>query len=214
MAYVPLTTVNSGDDILTTWGNQVKDNFGAGVPDIFTTKGDSAYASGADVAGRLAVGSDFQIVHAKASATLGVEYSSGYFALVTAGAQSIPDNTDTKITTYSASIDTYSLLDAANSRLTIPVSTPSRYYIVTAYGEFALHATASKYRQIQVKKNGSAMASQTTVQESTGLLPMKLCVASFPILLDATDYVEMWCLHQAGTAINISNISFGLFMIR
>lgn len=214
MAYVPLSPIASGDTILATWGNQVKDNFAAGVPDIFTTKGDIAVASGVDVAGRLGIGSDFQVAHAKASATLGIEYSSGYFALATAGAQSIPDNTHTKVTTFTASIDTYSLLDVANSRFTIPVSTPSRYYTVVCYGDFDAHATAGKYRDIQVRKNGSAIATQSGNQETTGGLPTKIIAVSFPLLLDATNYVEMWCLHQAGTAINISNISFGLFMIR
>jgi len=215
MAYVPLASIASGDTIVTTWGNQVKDNFAAGVPDIFTTKGDIAVASGADAAGRLAIGSDFQIAHAKASATLGAEYSSGVFALATSGAQSIPDNAETKVQIASASVDTYSMLDATNFRLTIPAAFPaSRYYIVIAYGEFALHATAGKIRQVQVRKNGSVITAQTATQEVGGGLSTRITAVSYPLILSATDYVEMWAFHQAGAGLNISDNSLGLYMIR
>lgn len=213
MAYVPLTTVADGDTILTAWGNQVKDNFAAGVPDIFTTKGDVAVASGADVAGRLAVGSDFQIVHAKASATLGAEYSSGVYAIATSGAQSISDNTNTKVQIATAVSDTYSMLDAANFRLTIPVGWPTRYYLVTIAGTFAAHATSSKYRDIQILKNGGGVVKVSNVQEASGTLATYLTV-SFPISLGATEYVEMWCLQQTTTSINISSNTLSLFMIR
>lgn len=57
MAYTPLSTVATGD--LWTAANHntyVKDNFAAGVPDLFTTAGDTVYASGADAAARLAIG--------------------------------------------------------------------------------------------------------------------------------------------------------------
>ncbi len=55
----------------------VRDNFRAGVPDIFTTKGDLAVASGADAAGRLGVGSDGQILVADSGETLGVRWGNG-----------------------------------------------------------------------------------------------------------------------------------------
>lgn len=42
----------------------IKDNFAAGVPDIFTTKGDLAIATAADAAARLAVGTNGQVLTA------------------------------------------------------------------------------------------------------------------------------------------------------
>lgn len=212
MAYVPLTPISNGDTIATAWGNQVKDNFAAGVPDIFTTKGDIAVASAADAAGRVGVGTNFQIVHAMSSATLGIEYSSGIYAVVTASSQSIADNTHTKITTLTATSDVYSLLDVANSRFVIPVGMPGRYYIVTAYGEYAAHATGGKYRDLQIR--GAITIKQSSVQETTGTLANHISIASPPMFLSVGDTVELWTLHQAGTSLNISNIYFGLFMIR
>lgn len=214
MAYVPLSTISDGNTILTSWGNQVKDNFAAGVPDIFTTKGDMVIASGNDAAGRLGVGSDFQITHAKASATLGVEYSSGVYAVATGIAQSIPDNTNTKVTIATAVSDVYSLLDAANNRFTIPVGWATRYYIIVCYGQFAAHATANKYRDVQARKNGASVSMQSATQEASGSLPVPLTCSSIPVALSAGDYVEMWCLQQTTTSINISSNTLGLFMIR
>jgi len=47
------------DDVLTAADmDQIRENFQAGVPDIFTTKGDLAGATGANAAARLAVGAN------------------------------------------------------------------------------------------------------------------------------------------------------------
>lgn len=77
MAYNPVPTVTTGD--LWTASNHntyIRDNFAAGVPDIFEAKGDIAVASGANAAGRLPVGSNGQILMADSSRTLGVKWGS------------------------------------------------------------------------------------------------------------------------------------------
>ena len=56
MGYVDIGDVADEGTIETTWGDQVRANFQAGVPDIFTTEGDVAIATGADAATRLAAG--------------------------------------------------------------------------------------------------------------------------------------------------------------
>jgi hypothetical protein len=58
MAYSAVPTVTTGD----TWSaanhnTYIRDNFAAGVPDIFTAAGDLAYASAANAAAPLAIGS-------------------------------------------------------------------------------------------------------------------------------------------------------------
>lgn len=214
MAYVPLSTVGSGDTITTAWGNQVKDNFAAGVPDIFTTKGDIAIASGADAAARLAVGSDFQITHAKATATLGIEYSSGVLSVATrAAAQSINDNSMTKVELSAATSDTYSMFDGTNFRLTVPVGFPTRYYIVSAAGYFAGHATADGSRQIEIRINGATHTRNSSVQ-SSGSLTCGLAVVTPPLAIAAGSYVEVWVYQNSGGALNWSDTQFGLSMIR
>lgn len=76
MAYTAVPTVATGD--LWTAANHnayIKDNFAAGVPDIFTTKGDLAVASGADAAGRLGVGSNGQLLTADSVEALGMKWA-------------------------------------------------------------------------------------------------------------------------------------------
>jgi len=78
MAYSPLPTVNTGDPWTAANHNTyIRDNFAAGVPDIFTTKGDLAVASGADAASRLGAGADYAVLMARAGASLGVEWKRG-----------------------------------------------------------------------------------------------------------------------------------------
>jgi hypothetical protein len=56
MAYTAIPTITTGDVATAAWGNTyLKDNFAAGVPDIFTTDGDMAVGTGANAAERVAV---------------------------------------------------------------------------------------------------------------------------------------------------------------
>lgn len=77
MAYTPVPSVSTGDTWSASQHNTyVRDNFAAGVPDIFTTKGDLAVATAADTAARLAVGSTGAILVADSAAAAGVRWSS------------------------------------------------------------------------------------------------------------------------------------------
>jgi len=98
-AYTPVPTVNTGD--LWTAANHntyIRDNFAAGVPDIFTTKGDLALASGADAAGRLGVGADYTVLGALASETLGLKWLPSYRALIPGVASALAQFETTSIT--------------------------------------------------------------------------------------------------------------------
>jgi hypothetical protein len=77
MAYSPVPTVTTGD----TWSaanhnTYIRDNFAAGVPDIFTAAGDLPYATAANAAAALAIGAAGQVLKVNASGTL-PEWSSG-----------------------------------------------------------------------------------------------------------------------------------------
>jgi len=55
MAYTVIPTITTGDVATAAWGNtHLKDNFAAGVPDIFTTDGDAAVADASNSAVRIA----------------------------------------------------------------------------------------------------------------------------------------------------------------
>jgi hypothetical protein len=75
MAYTTVPTVASGD--LWTAANHntyIRDNFAAGVPAIFSAKGDLAVASGLQTAGRLAVGVEGTALLADPSQPLGLRW--------------------------------------------------------------------------------------------------------------------------------------------
>jgi len=56
MAYTVIPTITTGDVATASWGNTyLKNNFAAGVPDIFTTDGDMAVATGSNAAERVSV---------------------------------------------------------------------------------------------------------------------------------------------------------------
>ena len=56
MAYSAVPTITTGDVATASWGNTyIKDNFAAGVPDLFTTDGDVAVGTGANAAERVAL---------------------------------------------------------------------------------------------------------------------------------------------------------------
>lgn len=214
MAYVALTTVTTGTPIATSWGNQVKDNFAAGVPDIFTTKGDLAAATAADAAARVAVGTNYQILESLSTATAGIAWGGGvYCAAAKSAAQSINDNTLTKVAVATAVSDPYSMLDAVNNRLTIPVGFPTRYYIVVASGYFAGHATADANRQIEITTAAGTIARNSAPQPS-GTLTVGLCVTTPPYALAAGNYVEVYVQQNSGGSLNWTDTRFGLFMIR
>lgn len=76
MAYNAVPTVATGDAWTATYHNTyIRDNFAAGVPDIFTTKGDIAAASAADVAQRVGVGSNGQVLTADSLQAAGVKWA-------------------------------------------------------------------------------------------------------------------------------------------
>lgn len=75
MSYSPLPSKNEGDQITHTDWNQIADNFEAGVPAIFTTKGDLAVGIGVDSASRQPVGTNGQLLTADSSQSTGMKWS-------------------------------------------------------------------------------------------------------------------------------------------
>jgi len=76
MSYTPVKTVTDG----MAWTAKdcniyFRDNFAAGVPDIFTTKGDLAVASDSDAAGRLGIGTNGKILTADSVESLGAKWA-------------------------------------------------------------------------------------------------------------------------------------------
>lgn len=90
MAYTPVPTVATNDLWTATQHNTyIRDNFAASVPDIFTTKGDIAVATGADVAVRLAVGGEGAVLVADSVQSTGIRWSNTNKTAVSGAAISV-----------------------------------------------------------------------------------------------------------------------------
>lgn len=75
MAYTALSTVNTNDDWSAADHNKLRDNFIASVPDIFTTKGQIAIATGLTTLSAVS-GSDGQALTADSGEPSGVKWAS------------------------------------------------------------------------------------------------------------------------------------------
>jgi hypothetical protein len=82
MAYNTPPT-KSDNDVFTAseYNTYIRDNFAAGVPDIFSAKGDIAIATGPNAATRLAVGTNGQRLAADSTQANGVKWTDDYFTI-------------------------------------------------------------------------------------------------------------------------------------
>jgi hypothetical protein len=135
--------------------------------------------------------------------------NSNLLARITAtAAQSLTNNTLTKITFNTASAtpttdsyDPQTWFDNANDRIVIG---QDGFYNITANVGFATNATSRRLVQIQV--NG---ADRGSVQVTASAASTTLLSVSTNIYLVATDYVEVHALQQSGGALNTVSVTGG-----
>ena len=132
---------------------------------------------------------------------------SPWLARITAtAAQSLTNNTLTKITFNTASstpttdsYDPQAWFDNANDRITIG---QAGFYNITANIGFATNATGRRLVQIYV--NGSDRGSVNVTAATAGTT---LLTVSTNVYLAATDYVEVHALQQSGGALNTVSVT-------
>jgi hypothetical protein len=130
MAYADIGDVVSGNVITETWGDQVRANFQAGVPDIFTTKGDLAAATAADTAARLGIGADDAMLVPDAGETTGLAWQiRPTCRLYNSGAFTVTSGDWRSVTWDSESWDSNSLHSTSTNtdRITIPTGGAGLY---------------------------------------------------------------------------------------
>jgi hypothetical protein len=132
MAYSALPAKVASDTITLTNYDNIKDNFAAGVPDIFTTKGDIAVATGADAATRLAAGADDATLVPDASQSGGMAWQIQPAARVyNSGAIDPTTSTWVTLTFDSERFDTDGVHSTSSNteRLTVPAGGAGLYSI-------------------------------------------------------------------------------------
>lgn len=209
MAYTAVPTLSTGYLVTAAdWNAYVKDNFAAGVPDIFTTKGDLAVASAADAAGRLAVGVDGQVLTADSGETLGLKWAATGFAGTGAIAAA---EADLAIATATVTIVRFDdviydpgsdVTEGAAWKYTAP---STGYYLVTAAVLFESSAAwgVNEYAYLAVYVDGALVKYlDRNYMEAAGTYNVFLCGSAI-IPVNATQYIDVRVYQNSGSSINI-----------
>lgn len=202
MAYNAVPTVTTGD--LWTASNHntyIRDNFAAGVPDIFTTKGDLAIASGANAAGRLGVGSNGKVLVASSAESLGIKWTNGFStgkaSRSTTQALSAGAQTKVQFTTEDFDSENYFTLGSSNTRCTIAVK---GIYLFVGNVVFAVRAGS---KSIFLSKNNALVSEQTEIQVENMVSGNVAGVFS----LAASDYIELQVKSGSGSDVTFASLS-------
>lgn len=169
MAYNTVPTVATGQPWTANDMNiYVKDNFAAGIPDIFTTKGDLAVASGADAAARLAVGTNNAILWAESSQIYGMRWSDFPHARACRAAAQTVTTTPSLLTYTSISYDQGDIEDSGYFLAKV-----TGYYLITVLYHFQPSGSSPLYDsenvQLLIYKNGSHSTTLAYFSPASGL---------------------------------------------
>ena len=188
MAYVDTGDVADGGTIETTWGDQVRANFQAGVPDIFAAEGDLAIATGADAAAALTAGAQGSVlVMGAARPEWNLQPAAHVYRTTdqTIGASWVSVAFDAE------RYDTNEMwIIGAASRLTVPANGGGIYHI-GGNVEFADPAAGTQGVQVRILLGGSTTIAQSGKQYRTsgdGAVVMNI---NCDYALVATNYVEL-----------------------
>lgn len=188
MAYADIGDIATGAVISETYLDQIRANFQAGVPDIFTTKGDLAAATAGDAAARLAVGADDATLVPDASTATGLAWQIQPAARVYNDAAIDPAPGGWVTLTFNTErFDTDAMHSTSTNtgRLTVPTGGDGLYLIG---GNVAIQTGAGD-KGVRILLNGTTAIAQN-YGVSTADNPECLPVATL-YSLAATDYVEL-----------------------
>jgi len=159
---------------------------------LIDAKGDLISATAADTPARLAVGTNGQVLTADSTTATGLKWATPGVSFVgcslSAGNQSINNDTRTAVAFTSEAFDTNSFHDNStnNSRITIP-SGQGGYYLFTCSNYWI---NAGGKRDIYIYRNGSLVVSLSGVNGvSNGYFALN---GSHVMSLSAGDYVEVY----------------------
>ena len=205
MAYTAVPIVATGD--LWTASNHntyIRDNFAAGVPDIFTTKGDLAVASAADTAARLAAGANGQTLVADSAQALGIKWDGGIAAhCVVNPAQNILTDVESLVRFDTETFDSHGCVTTgANWRFIAPVS--GIYYVSTVLGFLSNSGWADgEIAYAKLYLNGASYIFLDRKQSMiTGNLTMTLSGGTL-ISMTATQFIYLQIFQNSGSTLSL-----------
>lgn len=205
MAYSAMPAKVGGDTITLANYDNIRDNFAAGVPDIYTAKGDLAAGTAADTATRVAVGADDSTLVADSAQANGLRWQIQPAARVYNDDDiEIDADTWTTVTFNQERYDTdgcHSTL-AQTGRLTVPANGDGIYHIggnveIKMPGLEGANSTG-----MEIRLNGADPIAKAFGQYERAVNPW--IVVSCDYALVAADYVELRCYSLNGYDINCS----------
>lgn len=172
MAYTAPPTKAAGDTLTeTNWNTHIKGNFEAGVPDLYTTKGDIAVATAANAAARLAVGANDTTLVADSGEATGLAWQIQPAARVYNSSDIDPAPGGWVTLTFDTErfdTDTVHSTASNTSRLTIPANGDG-LYLIGACVEFDTGGLAGSGGHFGVRLIlGGATVLAMTKDEMTG----------------------------------------------
>lgn len=196
MAYAALPAKIATDTLDLADYNKIKGNFEAGVPDIMTTKGDIAVATGADAAARLAIGADDTILVPDSGESTGLAWQIQPAARVYNSGDIDPATSSWVTLTFDSERfdpDSMHSTVANTDRLTVPTNGDGIYLIggaakldVSGLGE------TSHLYGLRVLLNGATVIYEKMLGLRGSFADdIVIEVGGFPYALAATNYLQL-----------------------
>lgn len=197
MAYSAVPTISTNDPWTAANHNTyLRDNFIAGVPDIFTTDGDLAYATGANAASRLGKGSISQTLKLVAGVPAWATIDS--VRVTRSALQTISTATSTLVTFDVEIYDNggYHSTVSNTDRITIP-SVPNGFYWI--YGSVQFAGNNTGYRELRLKFGGGIYARL----RQYGQISSNTLNIGMVLFLAATNYLQLEVYQNSGGNLNL-----------
>jgi hypothetical protein len=202
MAYTVVKTVTDG----MAWTGKdcntyFRDNFAASVPDIFTTKGDLAAATGGDAAERVGAGANADMLFCDSASTCGLIWKGQTWPKVRAKGDNSNqngnfNNTWTKSVVYDS--ETFDVTAAFASNGFTPV-TPG-FYVIGATAKLDLITTVEgSLMALAIYKNSAFYSILDAKFSQNGSSSVSYQLGGMDILLlDSDDKIEIYFYHNTG----------------